>query len=112
MDKEIIELIIAILSGLAAAIPLVIKLVEYVQKATREKNWNKVLELVMSLMETAETKFETGSEKREWVLMSVKAMSDTIDYDINIEEIGKLVDALCDMSKIVNGPKETEEVVE
>lgn len=112
MNKEIIELIVAILSGLAAAIPLVIKLVEYVQKATKEKNWNKVLELVMNLMATAETKFATGAERREWVLISVKAMSDTIDYDINIEEIGNLIDALCDMSRVVNGPKETEEVVE
>ena len=112
MNKEIIELIIAILSGLAAAIPLVVKLVEYVQKATREKNWSKVLDLVMDLMAVAETKFTTGAERKEWVLMSVKAMSDTIDYDINMDEISKLIDALCDMSKVVNGVKETEEVVE
>ena len=112
MNKEVIELIVAILSGLAAAIPLVVKLVEYVQKATREKNWSKVLDLVMDLMAVAETKFTTGMERREWVLMSVKAMSDTIDYDINMDEIGNLVDRLCDMSKVVNGPKETEEVVE
>ena len=44
------EFIVSILAGLAAAIPLVVKLVEYVQKAVKEKNWEKMLALVMDLM--------------------------------------------------------------
>ena len=38
-----VEIIIAILSGLAACIPLVIKLVQYVEKAIKEKNWSALL---------------------------------------------------------------------
>ena len=60
------EFIVSILAGLAAAIPLVVKLVEYVQKAVKEKNWEKMLALVMDLMEVAETKFESGADKKEW----------------------------------------------
>ena len=40
---EYMQYIVSILAGLAAVIPLVIKLVEYVQKATKEKNWNKLV---------------------------------------------------------------------
>ena len=36
--EQIVSLIVAVLSGLAACIPLVVKLVQYVQKAAQEKN--------------------------------------------------------------------------
>lgn len=102
MEMEWVKLALAIISGLATAIPLVIKLVEYVQKATKEKNWNKMLELVIDLMEQAETKFEEGADRKEWVLAMVKASADTINYDVDIEAVGAMIDSLCDMSKVVN----------
>lgn len=104
MNAQLIECAVSILSGLVVLIPLVVKLVEYVKKATKEKNWNQLLRLVIDLMETAETKFTDGSTKKEWVLQMVKASSDTINYDVDIEEVGKLIDSLCDMSNIVNAP--------
>ena len=100
------EVIISILSGLAVAIPLVIKLVEYVRKAIKEKNWQDLLELVTNLMKEAEGKFDNGADRREWVLTCVKATADTINYDIDMDVVGKLIDDLCAMSKIVNAPKE------
>lgn len=102
MEMEWVKLALAIISGLATAIPLVIKLVEYVQKATKEKNWNKMLELVIDLMEQAETKFEEGADRKEWVLAMVKASADTINYDVDIEAVSAMIDSLCDMSKVVN----------
>lgn len=101
---EWVKLIVSVLSGLAAAIPLVIKLVEYVQKAIKEKNWNTMLDMVMKYMETAEDKFETGAEKKEWVLAMVKASADTINYDIDLAVIGEMIDRLCDMSNVINPP--------
>ena len=101
------EIVISVLSGLAAAIPLVIKLVEYVQKAIKEKNWNNLLTLVMNLMAEAENKFEHGSDKKTWVLSMVEASAKTINYDIDIEQVGQLIDSLCDMSKLVNPPVDT-----
>ena len=61
--------------------------------------------MVMNLMQTAETKFETGAERKEWVLAMVKASADTIDYDIDMDAISDLIDSLCNMSKVVNAPK-------
>ena len=105
MDNNVVTIIISILSGLAACIPLVIQLVKYVKKSVEEKNWNQLLNLVTNLMEEAEKKFATGAERKEWVLAMVKASADTINYPINLEEVSKLIDSLCDMSKIVNGKK-------
>lgn len=101
-----LELAVSILAGLAAAIPLVIKLVEYVQKAIKEKNWGIVLNMVMDYMEIAETKFENGAERKEWVLAMVAASADTVNYDIDLAVIGKLIDSLCSMTKVVNPPAE------
>lgn len=99
---NILYLVIEIITGLTVAIPLVLKLIEYVKKAQREKNWQDVIKLVLNLMKVAETKFETGSDRKEWVMMSIKASADTIEYDIDMDKISKLIDDLCEMTKIVN----------
>lgn len=103
---EWVDNVLSILSGLIVAIPLIVKLVEYVQKAIKEKNWTQVLKLVMGYMEAAESKFETGAERKEWVLAMVKASADTVNYDIDLDVIGKMIDDLCDMSNIINAPAE------
>ena len=111
---EWVDIIVSILSGLVAVIPLVIKLVQYVEKAAKEKNWQALLSLVTNLMTEAEAKFNNGNERREWVLMCVKASADTINYEIDMEIVDQLITDLCAMSKLVNAPKEesTEEVSE
>jgi len=105
-----VNVVVSILSGLAVAIPLVIELVKYVQKAIKEKNWADLLGLITNLMQEAESKFSDGTERREWCLMMVKASADTINYDIDLVQVGNLIDSLCAMSKIVNAPKEEENV--
>lgn len=106
---ELYTLLISVLSGLAITIPLVVKLVEYVKKAVKEKNWNKLLALVMKLMAEAEEKFDNGADRKEWVLGMVGASADIVDYDIDLEQVGQLIDSLCTMSKQVNAPKEVTE---
>ena len=103
---EWINYALSILSGLAVIIPLVIKLVEYVQKAVKEKNWTDLMELVMELMKTEEGKFETGEERKEFVIMALKASADTINYDIDLDVVSRMIDDLCAMSKSVNPPAE------
>ena len=98
------EILVSVLSGLAVTIPLVIELVRYVEKAVKEKNWGKLVALVVNLMQEAEAKFADGAERREWVICMVKASADTINYPIDVEVLGQLIDDLCAMSKVVNPP--------
>lgn len=101
---EWLEYALAIISGLAAAIPLIVQLIKYVKQAIKEKNWAQVLEKVIKLMETAETKFEEGAERKEWVLAMLKASADSINFDIDYDAISKMIDTLCDMSNVINPP--------
>ncbi len=100
--EQIISLIVALLSGLATCIPLAYKLVQYVQKAAQEKNWNALLGLVIDLMEQAEKKFTDGATRKEWVMAMVQTSAEYINYPVDSVSLGKLIDTLCDMSKIVN----------
>lgn len=100
--EQIISLIVALLSGLATCIPLAYKLVQYVQKAAQEKNWNALLGLVIDLMEQAEKKFTDGATRKEWVMAMVQTSAEYINYPVDGVALGKLIDTLCDMSKIVN----------
>lgn len=99
---EWLEWVRSILLALAVAIPLVVKLVEYIVKAVKEKNWNNLVKLVLNFMEEAEQKFDDGASRKEWVLAMVEASSKTVNYDIDMQVVSDLIDDLCDMSKVVN----------
>lgn len=103
---EYLDVILSIVAGLAAAIPLVIKLVQYVTAAVKEKNWNKLLDMVMNLMEEAEEKFADGATRKEWVMAMVQASAESINYDIDMSAISALIDSLCDLTKKVNASEE------
>lgn len=94
--------ICAILTGMASCIPLAIKLIEAVRTAAKERNWQRVMSFVLERMKEAERKFSTGTERKEWVLTCVKASADTFNYDIDVQAVADMIDALTDMSRTVN----------
>lgn len=100
--EQIISLIVAVLSGLAACIPLAVKLVQYVQKAVQEKNWGQLLGLVVDLMEEAEQKFDTGATRKEWVMAMVQTSAEYIAYPIDTQALSDLIDGLIDMTNNIN----------
>ena len=109
------QLIIAILGGIATAIPLIIKLVSVVQSAIREKNWNQLVKMTMDYMTQAEKNFESGAERKEWVMSMVKTSAATINYTLTDEDIIKLsdlIDAICSASKIINNELEKQKAIE
>lgn len=61
----------------------------------------------MNLMKEAEKKFDTGAEKKEYVMSMIKASADTINYDIDMDAISDLIDSLCSMSKVINAPTQS-----
>ena len=103
-----IEIVIAVLTGLATCIPLAIKLVEVIKDSVRNKNWTPMMQLVLRLMAEAEENYSTGVEKKEYVLDSINAMKDSLNYDIDMDAVGSLIDAIILTSKKINVNK-TEE---
>lgn len=108
--EQIVSLVVAILTGLAACIPLAVKLVEYVQKAATEKNWSALLGLVVQLMEEAEKKFQDGATRKEWVMAMVVASAEYVNYPLDTAALSDLIDSLVSMTNVVNAPTADEVV--
>ena len=103
--SQIINIIVAVLSGLAACIPLVVKLVEYVKKATQEKNWAGLLGLVMKLIEQAERKFTDGATRKEWVMAMVQTSAEYLQYPMDVAALSDMIDELVKLTNKVNVDK-------
>ena len=100
-----IQIVISILSGIAVAIPLIIKLVNVVKDSVKEKNWNLLMKMTMDYMTEAEKNIASGAERKEWVMSMVIASAANINYpmtDDDVKKIEDLIDAICDASKIIN----------
>jgi hypothetical protein len=97
-----IEIIVAMLTGLVAIIPVVIKLINVVKKAAKEKNWKTVVQLVLQLMMEAEQVYTDGADKRAYVMSSIKAMEHSLEYDIDENAISELIDAIVAATKKIN----------
>lgn len=100
--ENYINLIVAILSGLVTAIPLVIQLIKYVKAAIQERKWTKVMELVLNLMTEAERNYATGAERKEYVMDSIESIKDVLDYEVDMNAISEMVDAIVAASKTIN----------
>lgn len=97
-----IQAIISILSGVAILVPLIVKLIQYVQANAKEKNWSSLMVLVMNLMAQAEQMFESGADKKEWVINELKAVANTLNYEIDWDVVSEMIDKICDVSKEIN----------
>ena len=100
-----IQIAISILSGIAVAIPLIIKLVNVVKDSVKEKNWNLLMKMTMDYMTEAEKNIASGAERKQWVMSMVIASAANINYpmtDDDVKKIEDLIDAICDASKIIN----------
>ena len=103
--NEWVKMLCEIMSGLVVLIPLVVKLVEYVKAATKEKNWNELMRLTIEYMKTAEEKFSDGATRKEWVLAMIRTSAASINYDLDdaaLAKISDLIDSICDASKVIN----------
>ena len=104
-----IQIAISILSGIAVAIPLIIKLVNVVKDSVKEKNWNLLMKMTMDYMTEAEKNIASGAERKEWDMSMIIASAANINYpmtDDDVKKIEDLIDSICDASKILNNSEE------
>ena len=103
--EQIVGIIVAVLAGIATCIPLVLKLVQYVKKATQEKNWAGLLDLVMKLIAQAEEKFKDGATRKEWVMAMVQTSAEYINYPLDTQALSEMIDELVKLTNKVNVDK-------
>ena len=99
-------IILPILSGLVACVPLVLKIVDVSKKVVKEKNWTVVMQLVLKLMSEAEQNYATGAERKEYVLDSIKTLQGSLNYEVDLDAIGAMIDSIAKASKSINANKE------
>jgi len=100
-----INILVQILSGVAACIPLVIELVAVVHKLIQEKRWNEIVIHTFDLMADAEAKFERGAEKKSYVMDAIKMLAQKIHFNYDEEaerKVSEMIDAVCGLSKEIN----------
>lgn len=100
MDK--LELLMQIAVSLAAIIPLIIALVKFVVKSVKEKNWVQMVNLALKLIAEAEGMFETGADKKAYVMQMVKAAAKELNYDLDEDALSSLIDSIIGITKTVN----------
>ena len=100
-----VNIIVSILAGLATCIPLVIKLVQVIQDAAKSKNWTPLMQLVLTLMAEAENNYSTGAEKKTYVIDSIEAVKDTLNYDVDMDVVNAMIDSIIIATKKINVDK-------
>lgn len=108
---EYLDMILAVAAGLLTAIPLVVKLVQYVQAVGREKNWPTLMALIMDYMEMAEELFVDGADKKAWCLGMLNTSANVVNFEIDLDVVSQMIDTLCAMSKVVNAPQSADALV-
>lgn len=81
---------------------LIIQLITFIKKAIKEKNWSIILKMLIDYMKSAEEMFESGADKKAWVLKMIQSFAETINYNLDLDLISQKIDELCEMSKVVN----------
>ena len=97
-----LNIVLSIISGLVTCIPLIIKLVQVIQEASKSKNWAPVMQIVLKLMKEAEKLHETGAERKEYVITTIKSMEANLNFDIDENVVAAIVDSIADASKTIN----------
>lgn len=103
-----VEIIVALLTGLVACIPLVIKLVQVIKDSVKAKNWTPLMQLMLKLMAEAEENYSTGAEKKAYVIDSIEAVKGTLNYDVDMDAVDAMIDAIIIATKKIN-TNQTEE---
>ena len=99
---DILSLILAIITGLSTAIPLAIQLVKYINLAIKERNFGKIMKIALELMAEAEENYATGAERKEYVMDSIRKLSDSLDYAVDFDAVSDMIDAIIESSKKIN----------
>lgn len=102
---DIINLVVAIVSGIATCIPLVIQLGKYIKEVVKSKNWSALMALTIQLMTDAEKLFATGEERKKYVMSKIKEMENTLNYDVDEAVVSEMINSIIEATKKINVDK-------
>lgn len=103
--EDWVKIICDVLGGIIVCLPLVLKLVQFIIAAVKEKNWAEIIKVVLNLMQEAEGKFIEGEAKKAWVMAGVEMAAKSINYTYDEaakQKVSDMIDSICAASKKLN----------
>lgn len=100
--SDLLTFFVANSAAIVAILGLLFTSIEYISKTFKEKNFSKLVSLVLTDMTAAETLFTKGSDKKKWCLDRLQDHAREVGYPLDDEAITKisnLVDEICKTSK-------------
>jgi hypothetical protein len=100
-----IHIVVSVVVGIATCIPLIIKLVNTVKEAAQAKNWTPLMQLILKLMSEAEENYSSGAERKAYVVDSIEAIKDTLNYEVDMAIVSEMIDSIVLATKKINVKK-------
>lgn len=100
-----LDLLIANSAAIVAILGLLFTTIEYVTKAFKEKNWARLVELVLTDMTNAEKLLISGEDKKAYCMERLKDHAKKVGYALDDESVNKisdLIDKVCSASRKLN----------
>lgn len=99
---DILSLISIIIIGVGVCFAFVVQFIKRFTIAIKEKDFGKIMELILDLIPEAEERFSTGAERKEYVMSNIKSISATLGYKVDEDRISEMIDAVITLTKKVN----------
>ena len=73
--------------------------------AAKEKNWTALMQLILRLMVEAEANYSTGAERKKYVMDSIIAIKDTLNYNVDMKVVDEMIESIILATKKINVEK-------
>lgn len=100
--NDAMQFVVSICSGLVVVIPVVAQLIRAVKEAAQEKQWDRLMRIVVDLMITAEDRFDKGDDKKAYVMALAESAAASVGATWDSQKVSDMIDAMIAMSKVVN----------
>lgn len=105
---SLVSLITGLIGAVAALVPTIIKLVKALKTIAKNKDWEKIKNIAVAAIESAEASQKTGAEKKQMVIDSVKAGCKEAGVELDDELLNNLSSYIDSMISYFNNMKSTE----
>lgn len=88
--------------SLAVIVSLAVALFVFVKKCLKDKGWAKLLDFALSVIEEAESKYESGADKLEYATAMILKVAEEIGFKISESDVKIMIENIIKVTKSVN----------
>jgi hypothetical protein len=108
---SLISLLVGLVGTIAALIPTIIKLIKALKTIAKNKDWEKIKNIAVAAIESAEASQKTGSEKKQAVIDAVKEGCKEAGVELSddlLESLSTYIDSMISYFNNMNSATNTE----